>query len=89
MLHVVIRGQVQGVGFRWFARERARELGVAGWVRNNRDGSVEVAATGPETALSSFRDELRSGPPGAMVSDVEDVTGTVDPPFTNSFQIVR
>ena len=45
-LHVVVRGRVQGVGFRWFVREAARALGLAGWVRNRPDGSVEVAAEG-------------------------------------------
>ena len=45
-IHLRIRGKVQGVGFRWFVREQARRCDLAGWVRNNPDGSVELAARG-------------------------------------------
>lgn len=69
-VHLEIRGRVQGVGFRWFALERARSLGVAGWVRNRADGCVEIAAEGPDERIDSFLGELRTGPSGARVSDV-------------------
>ncbi len=72
MLYVAVRGRVQGVGFRWFVRERARALGLTGWVRNRQDGSVEVLALGDDVALQKLRELLRSGPGGARVSDVED-----------------
>ena len=75
MLHVAVRGRVQGVGFRWFVRERARALSLTGWVRNRADGSVEVFAIGDEGALEELQSLLRSGPPGARVSLVEDQTG--------------
>jgi acylphosphatase len=71
-LYVAVRGRVQGVGFRWFVRERARALGLTGWVRNRQDGSVEVLAEGSDTALREFLEVLRAGPSGARVSDVED-----------------
>ena len=67
-LHVT--GVVQGVGFRWFTRERARRLGLAGWVRNNADGSVEIVVEGSEGALERFVAEVRRGPDGAAVSEV-------------------
>ena len=72
MLYVAVRGRVQGVGFRWFVRERARALGLTGWVRNTSDGAVEVLAEGNDDALQKLRALLRSGPAGARVSEVED-----------------
>jgi len=72
VLYVAVRGRVQGVGFRWFVRERARSLGLTGWVRNQQDGSVEVLALGDDLALEKLREFLRSGPQGARVSHVED-----------------
>ena len=72
MFYVAVRGRVQGVGFRWFVRERARALGVTGWVRNRPDGAVEVLAVGEDDALEMLRTLLRSGPSGARVSEVED-----------------
>ena len=72
MLYVAVRGRVQGVGFRWFVRERARALGLTGWVRNRQDGCVEVLAEGSDAALRELRSLLRAGPSGAKVSEVQD-----------------
>jgi acylphosphatase len=68
----LVRGRVQGVGFRWFVEREAHILGVAGWVRNNADGSVEVLAMGSNEQLSGLRSRLRSGPRAARVDDVEE-----------------
>ena len=73
VLHVVVSGRVQGVGFRWFVRVRASRLGIAGWVRNRPDGSVEVAARGDADALATFERHLWAGPPGAATT-VNDPT---------------
>jgi acylphosphatase len=73
VLHALVRGRVQGVGFRWFVRERARELGVSGWVRNRVDGSVEVEAAGEAASLEQFRRWLSKGPPGAIVTAIDDL----------------
>ena len=72
-MHVVVSGRVQGVGFRWFVRQAAIELGLAGWVRNRPDGNVEVAADGDDAEVSRFRERLREGPAHAMVVSVEDL----------------
>ena len=74
-LHVLVRGRVQGVGFRWFVREAGRHLGLAGWVRNRPDGSVEVAAEGDPPVVARLGDMLRDGPSGAAVIAVDDVGG--------------
>jgi acylphosphatase len=70
-LHVIVHGRVQGVGFRWFTSRRARELGLAGWVRNLENGSVEVYAEGGERALSALAEALATGPAGARIERVE------------------
>ncbi len=69
----VVRGRVQGVGFRWFVEREAQILGVAGWVRNNADGSVEVLAQGSHEQLLGLRSRLREGPRAARVDDVEEI----------------
>jgi acylphosphatase len=69
-LHAVIDGQVQGVGFRFFALELAEAVGVTGWVRNCYDGTVEVMAQGRRSVLESFLEQLRRGPRGAYVTNV-------------------
>lgn len=68
-----VHGRVQGVGFRWWTVERAREAGVTGWVWNRPDGSVEVQVAGDEDAVEGFGRQLREGPPAARVTRVEEV----------------
>jgi acylphosphatase len=68
----VVRGRVQGVGFRWFVEREASTIGVAGWVRNNYDGSVEVFATGTREQLNQLRRKLQEGPRAARVDDVDE-----------------
>ncbi len=83
-LHAVVRGRVQGVGFRWFVREAAHRLGLAGWVRNLPDGSVEVAADGDADLIASFRAALREGPSGATVTNIDELpphAQALDHPF--------
>jgi acylphosphatase len=71
-LHAIVRGRVQMVGFRYFVVERARALGLSGWVRNGNDGAtVEVLAEGPEDALRRLEAALREGPRGARVDDLD------------------
>jgi acylphosphatase len=67
----VVRGRVQGVGYRWFVEREAQTLGIAGWVRNNSDGSVEVLAQGTSNQISGLRSRLREGPRAARVDEVE------------------
>jgi acylphosphatase len=72
---LVVTGRVQGVWFRGWTVDRARELGLDGWVRNRRDGSVEILADGEAAALDALAARCREGPPAARV---EDVAGTED-----------
>jgi acylphosphatase len=72
-LHAVVRGMVQGVGFRYSALYRAQALGLSGWVKNRFDGSVETRAVGEESAVQEYLDWLRQGPPNAEVEAVETV----------------
>jgi acylphosphatase len=67
----LVRGRVQGVGFRWFVEREAHILGISGWVRNNHDGSVEVLAQGTRDQLSGLHSRLREGPRAARVDNVE------------------
>ena len=67
-----VRGRVQGVGFRWFVDFEARQLGLAGWVRNNPDGTVEVLAMGTEQQLAALQQKLHKGPRAARVDDVQE-----------------
>ena len=67
----IVRGRVQGVGFRWFVEREAHILGISGWVRNNHDGSVEVLAQGTRDQLSGLHSRLREGPRAARVDAVE------------------
>ncbi len=69
--NVRVRGRVQGVGFRWSAREEAKRLGLTGWVRNADDGSVEVTAEGRSDKLEAFAVWLARGPSGARVDTVD------------------
>ncbi len=67
-----VRGRVQGVGFRWWARGKAREFGLVGWIRNCPDGSVEVHAHGSPSSLDALRSALQIGPPGAIVTGIDE-----------------
>ena len=68
----MVRGDVQGVGFRWFVEREAHMLGIAGWVRNNSDGSLEVLAMGTRDQLLGLRSRLYQGPRAARVDDVQE-----------------
>jgi acylphosphatase len=68
---VTIRGRVQGVGYRAWAEVTAHELGVEGWVRNRRDGSVEAVLAGSEEVVLTMIELCRDGPPGANVTAVD------------------
>jgi acylphosphatase len=82
---VVVRGAVQGVFFRVETRDRARTLGIGGWVRNTADGSVEAVFEGEDERVESMVDWCGRGPRGARVDDV-DVTWA-DPQGEDGFSI--
>ncbi len=69
-VHAVIEGRVQAVGFRYWTAREAEALSLRGWVRNRRDGTVEVLFAGPEAAVDAMIDACRRGPPSARVARV-------------------
>jgi acylphosphatase len=75
-LHAWVQGKVQGVGFRYFVRQRAVELSVTGWVRNLSDGRVELLAAGSRPDLEALLAAVRQGPRGSQVTDVQLEWGT-------------
>ena len=82
-IRVRITGRVQGVWYRGWAVDHARRLGLSGWVRNRRDGSVEAVFSGPERAVRAMIELSRQGPPAALVRDVaeEIEAAPVEPGF--------
>jgi acylphosphatase len=76
--HLRIAGRVQGVGFRYFMEGKAGELGVTGWVRNRRDGSVEAVVQGTPEAVEAMIAAARLGPRAAIVIDVRVNDGSGD-----------
>lgn len=74
VLHFLIRGRVQGVGFRWFVQREASELELKGWVRNTEDGDVEVVAAGTPEDLDDLRASLKKGPRGSRVDRIIEHT---------------
>jgi acylphosphatase len=70
-IHAVVRGRVQGVGFRASTADQARRLGLDGWVRNQFDGTVEVLAAGDDAAVDQLADWLKQGPRGARVAGLD------------------
>jgi acylphosphatase len=83
---IVLRGRVQGIGFRFALVDTARESGVVGWVRNRFDGSVEALVQGETPTTERVIDWCRRGPPGARVTDVEVDEVPVDASLTDFTQ---
>lgn len=71
-LQAFVGGRVQGVGFRYFVRSAAQQLSLDGWVRNLRDGRVELVAEGNQAALMDFLAIVRRGPSGSNVTEVSE-----------------
>ncbi len=70
-LEASLEGRVQGVGFRFFTRQTAERLGVSGWVRNERDGTVTVVAEGDQEQLEELAEAIRQGPRTAVVQNAD------------------
>ncbi len=91
---VVISGRVQGVGYRAWTASRARMLGLDGWVRNRRDGTVEAVFAGPPDTISQMISDCRRGPVGARVETVRDEPGVpsllaLRPPSGGGFAMIE
>src|ERR1700692_2194983 len=79
ILHVTIRGRVQGVGYRYWVEQQARALGLEGWVRNRRDGSVEALFAGPADVVADMIALSRRGPSSARGDAVHTKAARADP----------
>jgi acylphosphatase len=75
---IVVRGRVQGVGFRWFVRENALALGLAGQVWNRADGAVELELEGDPPLIDQLLEQIRIGPTGAAIEGLEVVAASVN-----------
>ncbi len=82
-----ISGMVQGVGYRYFAERAARHLKVMGYVRNLRDGRVELYAIAPAETQATLRRELERGPRGATVTSVTEEEAVIEPRYADEFSI--
>jgi acylphosphatase len=83
---LMIRGRVQGVGFRFAMIDVARDAGVVGWVRNRYDGAVEAFVQGDASAVDRVFDWCRRGPPGARVAEMDAGEAPVDPALRDFMQ---
>jgi len=83
----IARGQVQGVGFRWYVWREAERLGLGGFARNLRDGTVEVVSEGPDEALDRLEQALRRGPSGGRVDALDRLEVPAELEVPNSFAI--
>lgn len=70
-VHIIVRGRVQGVGFRWFAQKIANKNSISGWVKNLFDGTVEIEATGDQNDLNKFVVSLQHDHSWATVKDLK------------------
>jgi acylphosphatase len=84
---IVVSGRVQGVGFRYFVRQQAQALDLAGWVRNLPDGRVEAFFEGPASALEAVEQRLREGPSASRVGKLE--SSDAAPSLATDFEIRR
>jgi acylphosphatase len=80
-MRLLVRGRVQGIGFRWFVRVQARRLQLAGWVANRPDGTVELAAAGDQEKLDELKRAVTRGPDGADVTSLDELAPMDDLEF--------
>jgi acylphosphatase len=83
----MVLGRVQGVGFRWWVRQRADAARLDGWVRNGSDGSVEIGLRGPVERVDELLAELQAGPPAARVEAVQVMDRPADIPERPGFEV--
>ena len=85
----IVRGRVQGVGFRWFVEREAAAIGLVGWVRNNEDNTVELVAAGDPEQLALLKQRLEEGPRASRVDHVDELEPSPEEVIGNlkSFQI--
>jgi acylphosphatase len=70
VIHYMVRGRVQGVGFRWYVHREAAEIGLRGWVRNTVDGCVEIVAAGTPEQIAELKEAVKKGSRGSRVDGI-------------------
>ena len=85
--HLMVRGRVQGVGYRNYLEYKALQLGVSGWVRNRNDGSVEATVQGTDAAVAAIIECAQRGPRASQVSGVTVSTVAAAEDFSGRFEI--
>lgn len=88
-VHAIIKGRVQGVGYRNWAFNQAKLLKLHGWIRNLPSGEVELVAEGPESTLHAFVSALKNGPSLAKVTEVDTSWTSQEAPQYPDFQVKR
>lgn len=86
-IHLEVAGRVQGVGFRWFARQQARRLGVDGWAVNTPAGTVQIVAKGEPDALKQLESAVAQGPSGAIVKSVTELPAVAEDEIPEGFDV--
>jgi acylphosphatase len=84
---VIVHGRVQGVGYREWTRRMALRLGLTGWVRNRRDGTVEAVLEGSADQVRAMTELMRDGPMAAVVNRVEATDDAIPPGGTDTFDV--
>jgi acylphosphatase len=87
--HVIIRGRVQGVGFRAWVQHQAQLHGLSGWVRNRRDGGVEAVISGPDEAVAAMLKACAKGPRGSTIREIEHITDDKRVMVSDRFEILE
>lgn len=87
--HLKIKGRVQGVGFRYFTRQNAKDLGIKGWVKNMSDGTVEAVVSGSREQVEKMINRLHEGPVSARVSEVIELSDNEEIETFNDFSVHR
>ena|SRR3989339_659265 len=87
VIHLIVKGNVQGIGYRWFVKRTALSYGLSGWVRNLENGDVKVEAAGQKEKFESFIDAIKNNHPYANVNDIQQERIDENTSINSGFEI--